>query len=107
MFSSKNKKFIFIAIWVLSIIICAFFSLFNPIVNTLEGKQTQVEQTDRYIIGVYDEKVAVFTQGDAVPIEIYDVYISTLPERDQKTLEKGIEVKGKIELRRLIEDYTS
>lgn len=107
MISSKKKKLIFISVWVLSIIICAVLALFNPIANSFEGKQTQAEQTDNYVIGVYDEKIAVFTQGDSVPIETYDVYITTLPESDQKSLRKGIEVKGKTELRRLIEDFTS
>ena len=54
-----------------------------------------------------DEKIAVFAQGDSVPIEIYDVYITTLPEKDQKSLRKGISAKGRTELRILIEDYTS
>ena len=60
-----------------------------------------------YTIGVYKEKVAVFTQGDVLPIEIYDVYISTLPILDQKELSKGIKVKGIAELKQRIEDYTS
>lgn len=107
MFSTKKKKIIFISAWILSIIICTVLALFNPLENSFEGKHTQAEQTDNYVIGVYDEKIAVFAQGDAVPIETYDVYVTTLPESDQKSLRKGIEVKGKTELRRLIEDYTS
>lgn len=103
----KKKKVIFISAWALSIIICASLALFNLIANTFEGKQTQAEQAECYIIGVYDDKIAVFAQGDEVPIETYDVYVTTLPESDQKTLRKGIPVKGKTELRRLIEDYTS
>lgn len=107
MFLIKKKKMIFISAWVLSIIICTTIAFFNQIKSSFEGKQTQAEQTDNYVIGVYDEKIAVFTQGDTVPVETYDVYITTLPESDQTSLRKGINVKGKAELRRLIEDFTS
>jgi len=62
---------------------------------------------DKYVVGVYDEKVAVFAQGDSVPIEVFEVYISTLPVKDQIELKKGIVVEGKSSLRKLIEDYTS
>ena len=103
----KRKRLLFISVWILSIIICATLAVFNPLKNRYEGKQTQTEQTDSYIIGVYDEKIAVFTQGDTVPIETYDVYVTTLPESDQRSLRKGISVQGKTELKRLIEDYTS
>ena len=107
MISANNKKLISMTIWIVSIIICAVLVVFNPFIDSFEERQAQVEQIDSYIIGVYDEKIAVFAQGDSVPIEIYDVYVTTLPEKDQKSLKKGISAKGKIELRRLIEDYTS
>lgn len=107
MISNKKKKLFFISAWALSIIICAGLALFNPLKNNIEEKQAQTQQIEGYVIGVYDEKIAVFAQGDAVPIETFDVYITTLPESDQKSLKKGIKVKSKTELRRLIEDYTS
>ena len=79
-------------------------SIFNFI---YEDRQAQVYENEEYIISVYDGKIAVFTQSDKLPIEVYDVYVSTLPEKDQKALQKGIKVEGKIKLKYLIEDYTS
>ncbi len=60
-----------------------------------------------YVVGVYEEKIAVFTQGDRVPIEIYNVYVGTLPQADQNALRAGIRVTGREKLREVIEDYTS
>ena len=81
---------------------------FNRYYNTTDSKQTvDTNVVGEYTIGVYKEKVAVFTQGDALPIEIFDVYITTLPVFDQKELSKGIKVKGIKELKQRIEDYTS
>ena len=68
--------------------------------------QQNVSQ-DMYVIGVYDERIAVFAQGDKVPIEIFDVNVKNLPEKDQTELREGIRVANKTRLRELIEDYTS
>jgi len=99
----KNKllSIIFAIIFILFLIFCFIFSQNN----NQESKQTVAIQG--YIIGNYQEKIAVFAQGDKVPIEVYDVYISTLPEKDQKDINKGIIVSSKTKLRELIEDYTS
>ncbi len=88
-------------------IFCLGFAAFNIFNFVYEDRQIQVYENERYIIGVYEEKVAIFAQGDGVPIEVYDVYVSTLPETDQKELKKGVEVFGKAKLKLLIEDYTS
>lgn len=72
----------------------------------VEAKASSSE-TEQYIIGVYEEKIAVFAQGDSIPIDVYNVYVNTLPEADRTALRNGIEVSGKARLRELIEDYTS
>jgi hypothetical protein len=72
-----------------------------------EDRQVQGYTNEVYIVGVYDDKIAVFTQGDNVPIDVYDVYITTLPIKDQIDLKKGVRVEGKAKLKTVIEDYTS
>lgn len=100
---AKYKKLgLTFTIFFISFLILCFVFYQN---NNKESKQAVANQG--YIIGNYQDKIAVFTQGDKVPIEIYDVYISTLPEKDQKDIIKGIYVESKTKLKELIEDYTS
>lgn len=106
MLSNKLKKILFLSVSALIILLSGLFAFFKQYDN-VSNKIAQTYQNDNYVLGVYQEKIAVFTQGDSVPIEIFDVYVSTLPKADQKTLRKGIAVKGKSELKRIVEDYTS
>ncbi|MBE6804466.1 MAG: hypothetical protein E7528_06175 [Ruminococcaceae bacterium] len=62
---------------------------------------------DYYTLSEYKGKIAVFRNQETVPTDIYDVYVSTLPQHDRTLLEKGIRIETPEELQRLIEDYTS
>ena len=62
---------------------------------------------DSYTICEYQGKIAIFKGDESVPIEIYDVYVSTLPQHDRLLLEQGITVETPKELQKIIEDYTS
>ena len=60
-----------------------------------------------YVLSTYDGRIALFKSGYSMPVEIYDVYIDTLPEEEQKNLEKGISAQNDEQALRLVEDYTS
>lgn len=60
-----------------------------------------------YILSAYDGRIAVFEDRSSKPIEVFDVYISSLPYSEQNELINGIRASDKSELQRLIEDYTS
>ncbi len=62
---------------------------------------------DYYTLSEYKGKIAVFKNQESIPIDIYDVYVSTLPQHDRTLLEQGIKIETPEELQRLIEDYTS
>ena len=64
-------------------------------------------KNNRYILGVYEGKVAAFDSGSAVPIYVSSRRISDLPEQDRLMLEKGIIVSDQKKLTELIEDYCS
>lgn len=61
----------------------------------------------RYTIGEYDGRLAVYTDQQELPQQIYDVYLSTLPEEEQFRIRNGIQVEDELELQQLLEDYTS
>lgn len=60
-----------------------------------------------YVIGESDGKLAVFLEGEATPLEVYDTYIGELPEADQSYIKKGIRVTSVAELAEYLEDLTS
>lgn len=107
MIKKINRDTIVLSISVIILLITTLYLIFNIFIYFQENKSVQLTNDDIYVIGVYQEKIAVYSQGDSVPIEVYDVYLSTLPESDIEILKEGLVVKGKKELRRLIEDYTS
>ena len=62
---------------------------------------------DYYTVKVYQGKVAIFNNKSNLPLNIFDTYVSTLPQHDRMLLEEGITIENTEELQRIIEDYTS
>lgn len=60
-----------------------------------------------FIIGEYDGRLAIFLEDNAEPLEIYDTYISDLPEADRNYIQKGIRTTSLSELATYLEDLTS
>ncbi|MCL2096464.1 MAG: hypothetical protein FWH10_06105 [Oscillospiraceae bacterium] len=60
-----------------------------------------------FILGEENGRLAVLGPDGESVYEIFDVYISTLPEYDRELLQTGIKITTAEELRSLLEDYTS
>ncbi len=60
-----------------------------------------------YVLGVSNGKISVFAPNETEPLEILDVYVSTLPEYDQLELKSGLKIKDEEELKRRLEDFES
>lgn len=60
-----------------------------------------------YMIGSWEDKLAVFMPPDTSPYRVYDVYLWSLPEDEQQRLKDGIAVYNETMLASLLEDYTS
>lgn len=58
-----------------------------------------------YIVKEYSGKVALFTENNPTPDEIYDIYVESLPKSDREKLENGITLHSKTQLNSLLEDY--
>jgi len=61
----------------------------------------------RRLLGIWEGKLALFTEGRESPDEVYDVYVQTLPKEEQDRLRQGIAVGSEEELAGWLEDYTS
>ncbi len=60
-----------------------------------------------YTMKEYDNRIAVFENGNEEPIYISNTCVSDLPQADITQLRKGITVSDEKQLKRLIEDYCS
>lgn len=103
----KNKIFKYVVFAVICISVLG--TLFVTLNNDLDGKviENPYLASDYYTVAEYQGKIAVFKNNENVPIDIYDTYVSTLPQHDRTLLEEGIRIETTEELQKLIEDYTS
>ena len=85
-------------------------TLFIQLNNDIEKREIE-ELTDNtptyYTVKEYDGKVTIFRNEDTQPLNIYDSYVSVLPQSDQEKLKSGITVSNTDDLQKVIEDYTS
>ncbi len=66
-------------------------------------EKTPKEQ--KYFLGEYNGNLAIFSQKESSPIEILDIKLDSLPERDIKRIKNGIESNDLNEIISIIEDY--
>ena len=57
-------------------------------------------------LGVWEDRLAVYTAGGRSPAEVLDIPLAALPEPDRQLLKDGIPLRDEEELRRAIEDYS-
>lgn len=66
-----------------------------------------VKKTTGYIVKEYQGKIGIFTPGNQNPGQVLNVYVTSLPQSEQKRLEAGIRVSTHVGLLEMIENYTS
>ena len=59
----------------------------------------------KYILGEFNGNLAIFQADNATPLEVLDVKISSLPERDIERIKNGICADTLSEIIMLAEDY--
>lgn len=60
-----------------------------------------------FLIKAENNRIIVYRQGESMPYLTTETMVSGLPESDIFRLQKGIEVCGKENLRKALEDYCS
>ena len=91
----KNTvKAIILSVAIIFSVITILFSVFLS--SAIAQDQTYKSQEVKYYVGEFEEKVAIFKTSEKNPIEILDVRLDSLPERD---IEK---IKSKILFRRYL-----
>lgn len=102
------SKILKISIFSLISVLCigTLFVNLNNDVESYENEKSQKQQ-EIYTIKEYDGKIAVYKNGENIPMEVYESYVSLLPEADRQRLQNGITVDNTRDLQEIIEDYTS
>lgn len=77
------------------------------IYNENETDEQSGEQNQVYIIKAEDGRLTVYKKGESSPYLQTGTYVQALPKGDILRLEKGIEVTGKENLKKYLEDYCS
>lgn len=105
MLQRNRKIFLFFILCV--IILCSLYFLLNRDMNEYIRENPYIPPIDYYTITEYQGKIAVFKNDDTIPIDVYDSYVSVLPQHDRELLQNGIRTESTSELQKIIEDYTS
>ena len=87
-------------------------ALNNSTANETSSQETSgiiamTSKIDKYIVKEYKGRIGLFYNEETEPREIYDADVSTLPEKDQEELRKGIVIEDKNSVHKIIEDYGS
>lgn len=94
------------------LMVCLFTSVYAAPAATVG---TQVSVTDEnkgnenevFVLKSENNYIVVYKFGENTPYMTTDTLVSTLPKGDIMLLEKGIEVKGEENLKKLLEDFCS
>lgn len=93
---------------IITLILCAsgLFSLFtlNRAKAAPEQKNTVTEKV--YVLSDYKGQIALFSKENEKPIQIFQIYTESLPEKDAEKIRNGIIIKEN-ELTKILEDYIS
>lgn len=101
------QKCILISLCAFAVIGIAGFGTLNAGGQKASALQTTEAVTPLYTFSQYQGKLALYQRGYAMPVEIYDVYLDSLPEEDRLQITQGISADSDAEIQKIIEDYTS
>ena len=99
-------------IWILGIALAVAVLLLGAVVSESAriGEETAPQEPlgEAYrIIGVYEDRVAVYVPQTDLPECVYEARVSPLPAREQQKLREGIAVYDSEALAKTLEDYLS
>ena len=95
------KSTIKITAVVLAVCAAAFFT-----VSAITTQRAEPDASEMYVLRDYNGRIAVFACGEDEPLEVFDIFTSSLPKSEAERVYKGITVEGGEALQRLIEDFT-
>lgn len=109
--NKKDLSMMFLSvIFIITLITSIVFYLITKQYTNIETTApiTTVETVKQgFKLSEYEGKIAVFELGSKEPVEVFDVYLTSLPQNEQNKIKSGLYAENESELQTLIEDYTS
>ena len=101
-----KKHYIIITVIILSGILFFVSGTKNPITRVNQETTKPQHSELNYLLKDYNGRIALFYQNEEKPIEVYDIFTNSLPEKDAQRIKGGITVSTD-ELNNLLSDYIS
>lgn len=101
------KNCILAVLCFLAVIVIGFFTVLNFGGKKDETTTVVTAANSLYTLTEYNGKIALYKNGFSMPVEIFDVNISSLPQSDRELITNGIHAQNDEEIQKYIEDYTS
>ena len=79
----------------------------EPVTDLPQERTPTTTAVFRQQLRIFEGRLARFVEGQALPEEIYDVAVASLPDEIRQQLTDGITVTSEEELYRLLENFTS
>ena len=105
---NNMKKHIFIITCIVVLTTIINVSAINDAENLKNSKNIVASENtvNRYILKDYNGQIALFSEESEKPIEVYNIFTLSLPQKDIGIIKKGILVTES-ELKAILEEYTS
>lgn len=101
------QKCIVISICGLLVIALAGYLSLNAGENAVQTTTAVQKPEAQYTFSQYQGRLALYERGYAMPVEIFDVYLDSLPAEERSLIAAGICAETDAEIQKIIEDYTS
>ncbi len=79
----------------------------NPLPAETKTSVSEESKPEKVVLGVFEEKLALFAGESPYPNIVYDFFVRNLPPEDRERLSEGILVSSQSELESLLEDFMS
>lgn len=92
-----------------SIAFIVLFFLTKPyeIKSETSSPMTTTAAMEGFKVSEYDGRIAVYDLQSSQLVEVFDVYLSSLPSVEQNRIRSGIYAEDNAKLQKIIEEYTS
>ncbi|MBQ5994486.1 MAG: hypothetical protein IJL63_01350 [Clostridia bacterium] len=100
-----KKGIIAVSLLLAATIVFGFVSC-NPNIKA-PSAVTVTQSRPLYTLSHYGGRLALYKRDFAMPVEIFDVYLDSLPTEEREAVKKGITAETDEQAQKLIEDYTS
>lgn len=105
----KFNKRGFIILFITVTIFCTVYLCFGLIgkkqTSPLPEADNSKSNSPIYVMKSYGDIIGIYNYGEDMPIKLVNVTVKKLPEKDAKSLDKGIEIFTNEQLNELLEDF--